>query len=123
VTNCGGFGDAGDAAVWRLRRGSEVREVGVEARIAVPDPAISHQLALAGVGVALLSHALAKRDVEQGRLVRLLADWEPEPVELHALYSSRLSSSPKVRAFVQFLKQGFSADPVSDAVRALAKRA
>jgi DNA-binding transcriptional LysR family regulator len=108
ATNCGGFGDAGDATVWRLRHGSEIREVPVVSRIAVPDPAISHQLALAGAGVALLSQSAVKRDVELGRLVRLLPDWEPEPVELYALYSSRLSSSPKVRAFVQFLKECFS---------------
>jgi DNA-binding transcriptional LysR family regulator len=108
LTNCGGFGDAGDATVWRLRRGSETREVSVESRVAVPDPAISHQLALAGVGVSLLSQSAVERDVELGRLVRLLPEWEPEPVELYALYSSRLSSSPKVRAFVQFLKECFS---------------
>jgi DNA-binding transcriptional LysR family regulator len=108
ATNCGGFGDAGDATVWRLRRGSEIREVAVESRVAVPDPAITHQLAVAGAGVALISQSAVKRDVELGRLVRLLPDWEPDPVELYALYSARLSSSPKVRAFVQFLKECFS---------------
>lgn len=107
VTNCAGFADGHDAAIWRLRRGGEVKEVRVECRVSVPDPAISQQLAVTGVGVSLLSQPLARRDVEQGRLVRLLPEWEPEPVELHALYASRLSSSPKVRAFVQFLKGRF----------------
>jgi hypothetical protein len=36
------------------------------------------------------------------------------PVELHALYSSRLTSSPKVRAFIQFLKECFSGDSLFD---------
>lgn len=119
VTNCVGFADANDAAVWRLRRGAEMREVRVESRVSVPDPAISQQLALTGVGVALLSQSAARRDVEEGRLVRLLPDWEPEPIDLHALYASRLNSSPKVRAFVQFLKQQFSGDPVHDLARIL----
>jgi DNA-binding transcriptional LysR family regulator len=109
ITSCGSFGDAADGAVWRLRRATkesagETREVRVESRVAVPDPAISYQLAVAGVGVSLLSQTAVASEVEQGRLIRLLPDWEPDPVEIHALYSSRLSLSPKVRAFVQFLK-------------------
>jgi LysR family transcriptional regulator, transcriptional activator for dmlA len=105
TTSCGTFGEPVDSATWRLRRGAELKEVRVESRVSVPDPAINHQLAVAGVGVALLSQSVARVDVEQGRLMRLLPDWEPEPVELHALYSARLHSSPKVRAFVQFLRE------------------
>lgn len=78
-------GEPGGSTTWRLRRGGEVTEVRVEARVAVPDPAMNHQLALAGVGVALLSKGMVKADVEAGRLVRLLPEWEPEPVVLHAL--------------------------------------
>jgi DNA-binding transcriptional LysR family regulator len=81
----------------------------VESRVSVPDPTINHQLAVAGVGVALLPQHLARVDEEQGRLVRLLPEWEPEPVELHAVYPSRLSASPKVRAFLQFLREHFGA--------------
>jgi len=110
VTNCNGFGNAGGESVWRLRRGTEVKAVSVEARITVPDPGISYALAISGAGVALLSQNAARQDVARGRLVRLLPEWEPEPVELCALYSSRLSTSPKVRAFLQFLKERFSGD-------------
>jgi DNA-binding transcriptional LysR family regulator len=109
---CGTFGEPGDFAVWRLRRGGELREVRVDARVSVPDPTISHQLALAGTGVALLAQSVMRADVEQGRLVRLLPEWEPEPVELHALYPSQLNSSPKVRVFLQFLRERFGAEPL-----------
>ena len=103
-------GDAGDSTAWRLQCGNEWKEVRVESRVAVPDPTITHQLALSGVGVALLSQAAARGDVAQGRLVRILPDWEPEPVQFHALYSSRLSSSPKVRAFLEFFRKRFGLD-------------
>jgi DNA-binding transcriptional LysR family regulator len=102
---CGTFGEPGDFAVWRLRRGGELKEIRVDARVSVPDPTINHQLALAGTGVALLAQSVVRTDVEQGRLVRLLPEWEPEPIELHALYPSQLNSSPKVRAFLQFLRE------------------
>ena len=122
ITSCGGLGEPADGAVWRLRRGAretsvELKEISVESRVAVPDPAISHQLAVAGVGISILSQTAGAPDVERGRLIRLLPEWEPEPVEIHALYSSRLSSSPKVRAFVQFLKD------CGPAVPSLASRA
>lgn len=113
TTSCGAGGEPADSAVWRLRCGAEASEVRVESRVSVPDPAINHQLAVAGMGVALLSQAGARADVAEGRLVRLLPDWEPDPVELHALYSARLSTSPKVRVFLQFLRERFGNDVVS----------
>jgi len=112
LANCGGPGEPADSAVWRLRRGPDLQEVRVEPRVSVPDPTINHQLAVAGVGVALLSQSAARADVEQGRLVRLLPDWEPDAVELHAVYPSRLNSSPKVRAFLQFLRERFDGGPL-----------
>jgi DNA-binding transcriptional LysR family regulator len=109
TTSCGIFGEPGDSAAWRLRRGSDVQDVRVESHVSVPDPTINHQLAIAGVGIALLAQSTTQADVEQGRLVRLLPEWEPDPVELHAVYPSRLASSPKVRVFLQFLRDHFTA--------------
>ena len=112
ATSCDSPGETGDFTTWRLRRAAEIKEVRVEARVSVADPTVNHQLALAGVGVAMLSQMMVRVDVEQGRLVRLLPDWEPDAVELHALYPSRLSSSPKVRVFLQFLRERFDTKPL-----------
>jgi DNA-binding transcriptional LysR family regulator len=108
TTSCGVFGEPGDSAVWRLRRGSEVQEIRVESHVSVPDPTINHQLAIAGAGVTLLAQSSTLADVEHGRLVRVLPEWEPDPVEIHAVYPSRLASSPKVRVFLQFLREQFT---------------
>jgi DNA-binding transcriptional LysR family regulator len=101
TTSC----DPAGGEMWRMKRGEEQAEVRLETRVSVPDPTINHQLALDGVGVALLSQGLARPDVDAGRLVRLLPDWELDPIEIYACYPSRLSSSPKVRAFLEFLKE------------------
>jgi DNA-binding transcriptional LysR family regulator len=114
TTGCGAFGEPGDSAVWRLRRGSETQEVRVESRIAVPDPTINHQLALAGIGVAILSQSVAQKDVHQGRLIRVMPDWEPDPVEFHAVYPTRLSLSPNVRVFLEFMRSHFARDPMQE---------
>jgi DNA-binding transcriptional LysR family regulator len=111
TTTCDTFGEPGDFATWRLRRGDELKEIKVNARVSVPDPTMNHQLALAGAGIALLAQSVVRTDVDQGRLERVLPDWEPEPVQLHALYPSRLDSSPKVRVFLQFLRS-FDMEPL-----------
>jgi DNA-binding transcriptional LysR family regulator len=110
TTSCDTLGEPEDFTTWRLRRNAELEEVRVNARVSVPDPTINHQLALAGAGVALLAQSVVRADIGQGRLIRVLADWEPDPVELHALYPSRLDSSPKVRAFLQFLRARFGSE-------------
>jgi DNA-binding transcriptional LysR family regulator len=115
TTTCDTLREPGDFTTWRLRRDLELKEVRVDARVSVPDPTINHQLALAGAGVALLAQAVVRADVEHGRLIRVLPDWEPEPVELHALYPSRLDSSPKVRVFLQFLRERFGKESLLDA--------
>ncbi len=78
--------------------------VRVESRVSLADPSLNLQLALSDAGIAQLSQALAQPSVAEGRLVRILQEWEPDAVELFAVYASRLSSSPKVRAFLHFLK-------------------
>jgi len=103
VSNCGPPGEPGDHAMWRLHREREVREVQVVARVAVPDPSVHHQLALKGLGIAMLGQAEVAPDLKERRLVRLLPEWEPEPIELYALHPARLAASPKVRVLLEFL--------------------
>jgi len=103
VTSCGPRGEPGDFATWKLQRNTETREVNVDAHVSVPDPSVHRQLALAGVGIALLGQAEVVNDLKEKKLVRLLPEWEPEPIELYALYASRLSASPKVRVMLEFL--------------------
>jgi DNA-binding transcriptional LysR family regulator len=98
-------GESAGSVTWRLRRNDEVAEVKMEARVTVPDTIINHQLTLQGVGISALAEGFVREDVEAGRLVRLLSEWEPDPVEVYAYYPSRLSASPKVRALLEFLKE------------------
>jgi hypothetical protein len=114
ATSCGPSGEAPGYALWRLTRpksatrsAQENKEIRVLARTIVPDPSINMELALNGVGIALLSQAAAAAAVRDGYLVRLLPEWEPEPVQLYAVYPSRLSASPKVRVFLEFLRDRF----------------
>jgi len=103
VSSCGPQNEPGSKVMWRLHREREVREVAVVARVAVPDPTVHHQLALKSVGIAMLGQIEVGPDLKDRKLVRVLPEWEPEPVELYALHPSRLAASPKVRALLEFL--------------------
>jgi DNA-binding transcriptional LysR family regulator len=105
ITNCGSHGEPAEFAKLSLRRGALTETVRVEAHICLTDPSLNLQLALSDAGIALLSQSLSQPSVTEGRLVRILPDWEPEPVELFAVYASRLSSSPKGRAFLDYIRQ------------------
>lgn len=73
------------------------------ARVSVPDPSVHHQLAVKGIGIAMLAQSEVAADLKERRLVRILPEREPEPIELYALHPSRLAASPKVRTILEFL--------------------
>jgi len=102
-TDCGERDETGVRAVWRLHCDDQVRDIEVPVRVAVPDPFVRHRLALEGFGIARLGQAAAALDVKEGRLIRVLPQWEPEPFELFALHPARAGASPKLRVFLDFL--------------------
>jgi DNA-binding transcriptional LysR family regulator len=104
TTKCGAHGEPSDFVKLSLRKGSQTETVRIESHVSLADPSLTLQLALSDAGVTVLSQRQAQPAVADGRLVRVLPDWEPETVQLFAVYASRLNSSPKVRAFLDFLK-------------------
>jgi DNA-binding transcriptional LysR family regulator len=105
ITNCGSHGEPAEFAKLSLRRGALSETIRVEAHICLIDPSLNLQLALSDAGIAQLSQSLGQPGVAEGRLVRILPEWEPDAVELFAVYASRLSSSPKVRAFLDYIQE------------------
>jgi DNA-binding transcriptional LysR family regulator len=97
---------------WRLRRvGGEEEE-----RVSLPPPrllaneaTVLLQAVLAGAGIGLLPTYLAGPLLARGALVRLLPDWEPEELGIHAVYTSRRHQPLLLRTFVDFLAERFDA--------------
>ncbi len=63
---------------------------------------------LAGLGVARLSTYLVVEDLREGRLIRLLPDYEDNGSDIYAVYSARRNLPPKTRVFIDHLVAGFS---------------
>lgn len=65
--------------------------------------------AMAGVGIVQLPTMILAEPFEQGRLVRVLAQWAPRPEIIHAVFASRRGLLPSVRALVDHLAASFAA--------------
>jgi DNA-binding transcriptional LysR family regulator len=64
-----------------------------------------------GIGYVPVWH-FVDGEIESGRLVPLLQDWQPPAQPIHAVYPSRRYLAPKVRAMVDYLAQALALDPL-----------
>ncbi len=62
------------------------------------------QMAVAGLGIANISEPLAARYLAEGRLRRVLPDWDVNEATPFSVLYARNNQSPKVRAFVDFVR-------------------
>jgi DNA-binding transcriptional LysR family regulator len=63
------------------------------------------QAAMAGLGVARITATFCARAVAEGRLVRLLPQWQCAPLRIYALLPGRRLVPAKVRAFLDGLEE------------------
>jgi DNA-binding transcriptional LysR family regulator len=67
---------------------------------------------IGGVGIALRSTWDVGRELAEGRLVRVLPDYEgSRNVGIHAVYASRRFLPAKIRVFIDFLADLFGPTP------------
>ena len=97
-----------DSATWRFTSKTEKQTVKLALGISVADPVIQKHLALDGLGIAQLPAWAALPEVEAGKLVEILPDWQSEPLFFHALYAEHSSMTPKIKVFLEFIEE-FSA--------------
>ncbi|SEU28363.1 LysR family transcriptional regulator [Stigmatella erecta] len=99
------FGAGASGNVWTLHSGSRTAEVPIRARLTVNEPDMLRAVALAGFGIALLPNTHYAKDIDAGRLQRLLPEWSSPGAPVNAVYPATRHHSPKVMAFVDFLKE------------------
>lgn len=103
--DCLVFGAGMEGNVWTLHSGSRSVQVSVRARLVVNEPDMLRAVALGGAGVTLLPTLLNAADLSAGRLRRILPDWSSSGAPVHAVYPGSRHHSPKVMAFVDFLRE------------------
>ncbi|WP_223851279.1 MULTISPECIES: LysR family transcriptional regulator [Cupriavidus] len=90
---------------WPLRKaGRKPKHFIVDPVIVASDPILLLDAARAGNGVLLAMDASMAEEVEAGRLRKVLPEWIGPQQDLNALYPRERVSSPKLRAFLSYLK-------------------
>jgi len=64
---------------------------------------VLREAAIAGMGVILQPDFLLEDALADGRLVRVLPEWEVPTIGIFAVYTSRNHLAPKVRSFIDYL--------------------
>ena len=95
---------------WRLVQGSEIRRVEATARLRINNSFAVRDAAIQGLGIAQLPALVANAALSSAQLTRVLPDWHPPAVPVHALFPSNRYLTPKVRAFIDHAVHAFSAE-------------
>ena len=72
--------------------------------MSVNDTVTIHKLIVNGGGIGVLSGFICARDLREGRLVRLLPEWNMPALEVSIVFPSSRALSQTVRVFIDFLK-------------------
>ncbi|GGH06225.1 MAG TPA: LysR family transcriptional regulator [Oceanicaulis sp.] len=85
----------------------QVHRISHDPRLVTDDLEALRQAVIAGGGVAALPRLLVCDDIEAGRLVPLLPDYEPPGGLAHVVFPSRRGLIPAVRLFIDALPGAF----------------
>ena len=97
-----------EARIWTVRSPDRGTEVTVEPRVCVSDLVVARDMALAGVGIAILPRILCREEVNAGRLVEILPEWGIPPLIASATYLERRYVPLHIRAVLDTIAAQFN---------------
>jgi DNA-binding transcriptional LysR family regulator len=95
---------AGGLLPWEFEKGGRELKVRVEGRLVFNNTNMAVEAALAGFGLAYLLEDRVQKYLDEGRLVRVLADWCPPFAGYHLYYPSRRQPAPAFTLLVDALR-------------------
>ena len=105
------YSRGGASRAWLFSTGAEDVPVKIAPRLFADNALAVHRAALAGAGLAVLSHLIAAPDIAAGRLVQVMADHPPARLPINVVYPSRRNIPLRVRTVLDFLAQAVADDP------------
>jgi DNA-binding transcriptional LysR family regulator len=81
----------------------------VSPRLRTSDIIVAREMAVADLGIAMLTHAVCEAEVKAGRLVRLLPHWPIPPVVVVAMFLDRRHMPLRTRALIDLMAQAIRA--------------
>jgi DNA-binding transcriptional LysR family regulator len=98
---------------WYEIDGKEVW-LGIKGVVAVNNAWAARDLAMSGMGIACGPDFVVKQDIENGKLICLLPEFECSADPVHAVYPHKRHLSAKVRVFMDYLSSSADIEPVAE---------
>jgi DNA-binding transcriptional LysR family regulator len=90
--------------LWEFDKDGRELKVRIEGRAAFSTVSMMRRAALDGLGLAYLPEDQVEGAIDEGRLVRVLADWSPPRPAYHLYYPTRRQHSPAFALVLQALR-------------------
>ena len=94
---------------WKLTQDGRVKAIKVNGSFRLNNVGLMRDLAVEGLGIAMLSSASVAADLKEGRLLPVLPEWAPLPIPVHALTETRLIPA-RAQRFIEFLRDRLHGD-------------
>jgi DNA-binding transcriptional LysR family regulator len=105
----GRFSDLAEG--WTLERGNASQLVDVRFKLLSDNGDILRQACLGGAGIGGFYYFHVCDDLRDGRLIRVLPDFEPTPKNIFAVIPHRQIVRPQAKAFIEFVRGLLQRDP------------
>lgn len=92
---------------WPIRSSNSIKNVTVSGNVTVNNGEIARNLAMGGMGLALLPHFFVRNQLINGELVEVLKDQVDSKAGIYAIYPQNRHLAPKVRAFIDYVVDYF----------------
>lgn len=78
--------------------------IAITPRLSTDSLYVARNTALTGLGVALVSSWTVKEDIQEGRLIPLLPEWQPTALPVHLVYPWSRYYPARLRRFLEMMK-------------------
>lgn len=95
---------------WHFLKGRKDQQVQVSGNFSAGSSQILEKAAVDGIGIVMLPGYMMTKDIQSGNLIRLLEDYCQDQIGIYAVFNQSKHIAPKLRSFVDFLHERFSAE-------------
>lgn len=90
-------------STWVMRRGGDWRSIQVDVKVSSDNGDFLRQACLHGAGIGIFYSFHVSADLESGRLITVMPDYEIKPLNVYAIVPHRQIVHPLTDAFIKFL--------------------
>lgn len=113
--SCIDYSNVNTSQLWQFENPADPHEpiaVAMRGRIVTNNGEVMRDMAVAGLGLALLPMFIAAESLRNGTLIPALPDARPIPYAIHAVYPPTRHVPPKVRAFIDHVVRHIGNPPI-----------